>query len=167
MAWTTPDTFVAGQVVSASDLNEQIRDNMNYVHAGKPATVIARNNVGVYSTSSGSFANIDGTNLKATITTTTGRVALFFVGSFYADNPARLLSLDCTIDGTRWMSAYTNGMGKETLDTNARIITLAMMKTGLSVGSHEFIMQWKVGSGTAYLFSAAGDVAVNFVVAEW
>lgn len=167
MGWTAPTTWVADQVVGASDLNAQLRDNMGYVHAGKPAGVIVRNNAGVYSTSSGSFANIDGTNLKTTISTTTGRVALFFVGSFYADATARLLSLDCTIDGARWMASYTNGMGKETLDTNSRIITLAMMKTGLSVGSHEFIIQWKVESGTAYLFSATGDVPVNFVVAEW
>lgn len=167
MGYTTPTTWLADQVVGASDLNAQLRDNMAYVHAGKPASVIARNNAGAYSTSSGTFADVDSTNLAITLSLTTGRVALFLTGSFYADAAARLLSLDCTIDGTRWMAAHTDGMAKETLDTNARIITLAMMKPGLSVGSHTFKLQWKVGSGTAYLFSAAGDVPVNFVVAEW
>jgi hypothetical protein len=33
MAWTTPSTWTTGQVVTAADLNAQIRDNMTFVHA--------------------------------------------------------------------------------------------------------------------------------------
>lgn len=33
MAWTTPDTWTAGQVVTAADFNEQIRDNMLFLYA--------------------------------------------------------------------------------------------------------------------------------------
>jgi hypothetical protein len=32
MAYTTPATFSTGQIVTAAQLNEQIRDNMTYVH---------------------------------------------------------------------------------------------------------------------------------------
>mgnify|MGYP003422360300 CR=1 FL=1 len=32
MAWTTPITWTAGQVVDEDDLNEQIRDNMNFLN---------------------------------------------------------------------------------------------------------------------------------------
>lgn len=34
MAYTSPSTWSTGQVVTATQLNEQIRDNMTYVHDG-------------------------------------------------------------------------------------------------------------------------------------
>lgn len=37
--WTTPATWVAGQVVSDDDMNEQVRDNLSYL---KDRTVAAR-----------------------------------------------------------------------------------------------------------------------------
>jgi hypothetical protein len=32
MAWTTPKTWVAGELVDATDLNQHIRDNMTYLY---------------------------------------------------------------------------------------------------------------------------------------
>lgn len=31
MAWTTPKTWTIGELVTASDLNEQVRDNLNHL----------------------------------------------------------------------------------------------------------------------------------------
>lgn len=38
MAWTTPRTWVAGEVVTASMMNEQVRDNLSYLKDHVDAT---------------------------------------------------------------------------------------------------------------------------------
>lgn len=32
MSWTTPSTWTGGQLVTAANLNEQLRDNLNYIN---------------------------------------------------------------------------------------------------------------------------------------
>jgi len=165
MAWTAPNTIAAGDVLSATAHNTYLRDNLNYLHTGRPAGVIARNNGGVYSIATATgWAAIDSTNLANTLTLTTGRVLIACVGSFYADASSRLLSLDVDLDGTR--IGGTDGIVKKTLDTNATAISFTIMKVGLSTGSHTFKLFWKIGAGTGYLFSGT-DVQVHFTVAEW
>lgn len=160
MAWSTPSTWVTGNVLGAADLNEQVRDNMSYVHSGKPAGGGTKSTGGPYSTSSSSLADVDATNLAATISVTTGRVLIIVSGSFYADAAARLVTLVVDVDGTAYY------VGKESLDTYSRIIAFPMLITGLSTGSHTFKLRWSVGAGTAYLFSDSGGIA-RFSVAEW
>lgn len=41
MAWTTPRTFSTGEVVTASMMNEQIRDNSTFLHS-RPTCVLTR-----------------------------------------------------------------------------------------------------------------------------
>ena len=36
MAWKNPQTWVAGNLVTANDLNTHLRDNLNYLHTGRP-----------------------------------------------------------------------------------------------------------------------------------
>ncbi|CAG0991318.1 hypothetical protein ANRL4_02491 [Anaerolineae bacterium] len=150
MTWNTPDTWTTGQLVTAEDLNLQLRDNLNYVHSGKPLAGIARSAGSDYQTNSGTLVDIDGTNLKATFTTTTGRILIAFSGTFYADGAARLLNLDVDVDGALM---GPSGMVKEVLDAAPRLVTFVVAKTGLSNGSHTVKVKWTVGGGWAYLFS--------------
>lgn len=49
MAWTTPRTWTAGEVVTASMMNEQIRDNMTYLKNHVDATTAVHGlGTGVY-----------------------------------------------------------------------------------------------------------------------
>lgn len=56
MAWSAPQTWTTGQIVTAADLNQDIRDNMNYLDANKvtiPAVtgtgdLLTRNNVATW-----------------------------------------------------------------------------------------------------------------------
>lgn len=57
MAWTSPATWVAGALVAAGDLNEQIRDNMLILKTS------IDNNGKIVAISSTYFASLDGTNL--------------------------------------------------------------------------------------------------------
>jgi hypothetical protein len=150
MTWTTPVTWTADQVVGASDMNTQVRDNLNHLHSGKPFFAIIHIKGSNYSTSSSTLADIDSTNIKADIVTTTGRLEIAFSGTFFADASARQLHLTVNIDGTDIINV------RETLDTNSRIITLVTGKTGLAAGSRTVKIRWSVDAGTAFLASDSG-----------
>lgn len=57
MAWTIPQTWVIGQLVSAADLNEQVRDNLDHLK------LIVNDSGKIPALSSTYFANLDGSNL--------------------------------------------------------------------------------------------------------
>jgi len=58
MAWTTPRTWLAGELVKEGDLNAQIRDNMNVL-----VVPIDTSTGKISALSSATLANLDGTNL--------------------------------------------------------------------------------------------------------
>lgn len=62
MTWTTPVTWATNQLVTAANMNEQVRDNLNYLLA-KPTVKILGDTGANYSTSSTSFVDVDVTNL--------------------------------------------------------------------------------------------------------
>jgi hypothetical protein len=57
MAWTSPRTWVAGELVTEANLNEQLRDNQNVLKTSIDA------NGKIVALSSTYFASLDGTNL--------------------------------------------------------------------------------------------------------
>ena len=57
MAWVTPKSWTLGELVSASDLNDQIRDNMNHLK------LIVNDSGKIPALSSTYFSNLSGTNL--------------------------------------------------------------------------------------------------------
>lgn len=160
MAWTTPSTFVAGDVLEAADLNEQVRDNMTYVHSGKPATAINHNNTTAY-TPGTSFGDVDATNLSITLSLTTGRVEIKAHCAFLAaTSDGTTMYLDVTVDGTR--QGGTDGIAMDsTTDPAKKGVGFSLIVTGLSVGSHTFKLQAK----QAYVATAGTIVssAASFV----
>lgn len=166
MGWTSPSTWTTSQVVTATNLNEQVRDNMTYVHSGKPYAGALHNEGSAYTIASATFANVDGTDLSKSLTTTTGRVLILFTGTVYADAAGRALRFDVTVDGTRIGSANTNGLCQQYLDTNSETMSFAVIKTGLSNGSHTFNLQWQISAGTGSLFSDTTTTPVIFQVIE-
>ncbi|MBE2196834.1 MAG: hypothetical protein IAE83_21865 [Anaerolinea sp.] len=163
MSWTPPETRTAGDLLSAASYNTEVRDNLIFLHGGKTIVPIAHYG-GVYTLSSSTWAAVDSANLAPTLTLSTGRVLIAFAGGFYADAAARLLSLDLEIDGTRIGGA--DGIIKESLDTVLRTISFSLFQVGLSAGSHQFKLMWKVGAGTATLASDA-NFPVHLGIAEW
>ena len=79
-AWTTPATWGVDQLVTASDLNTQLRDNLNTLKT-PPSAHYELNESSDYTTSSASFVDVDATNLALTITTSGGDVFVGFHGS--------------------------------------------------------------------------------------
>jgi hypothetical protein len=156
-----------GELVTAALLNSHLRDNFDFLKTPPTAAYIL-NETGDYTTTSTSFANVDGTKLSLAITTAGGDVLVGFCGSILQS--AATVFFDVEVDGTR--TAGDDGLcvitpSSSTARTNATCFKLIQ---GLAPGLHTFKLQWRVNSGTATLFAGAatsnGDIHPQFFVRE-
>jgi hypothetical protein len=141
MAYLTPDTAAANDLITAALWNKNVRDNVVALKAPPSDQWNGEINDG---TSSATWAAIDGTNLSLTITTTGGDVRVGFVG--FATN-SNAIYLDIYVNSAR-QSGNTNGyMRGSTQDTGPHNLSFVAVITGLSAGSHTFEMYYK-GDGS-------------------
>jgi hypothetical protein len=157
MAWTTPATWVAGTVLEAADLNEQLRDNMIYVHAGKPATQLIVYG-GDYTGSGSGWVDVDAANLSVTLSTTTGRVLVVGAAAVSASS-GHNVGVGFSLDGVLWHIAHGYG------DLTPETVPINVLVLGLSVGSHTFRLQWNP-FGTSSTLSANAGQPCYFGVCE-
>lgn len=169
MAWTTPRTWVTGELVTATIMNTHIRDNLNALKA-PPTDSHVVNEASDYTTTSTSFVDVDATDLALTITTTGGDVLVHFHGSVYRNGgSSRMVFLDVDVDGAR--TAGDDGIVATMADTDLKPHAIGFTRyiSGLSAGSHTFKLQWKV-DGAALMSSGAGtannDLHPQFWVRE-
>jgi hypothetical protein len=151
-AWTTPATWAASQLVTASDLNVQMRDNLGYLFA-RPQVRILRDNGADYTTTSSSFVPVDSTNLKITLTISGSAVLLCFIGVFY-NTTANEVHVDLDVDGSRVGSAGNDGLAFT--GQAPATVSIVVLVTGLTPGAHTFNVQWRADGGTAHLHSGSG-----------
>lgn len=155
-AWTTPATWSTTQLVTASDLNEQIRDNLSALKA-PPTDYHVLNEGADYTLNSAVFADVDGTNLSLTITTTGGDVFVGFHGNFSNDATTRNLYLDVTMDGVA--VGGNDGIIAERVDVTAAPgagVSFTRLIPGVAAGTHTFNLTYKVSAGAVTLYAGAG-----------
>lgn len=104
-----------------------------------------------YTTTSTTFADLHASDFSITITT--GAKPCLVSASIGNENSALgvIGFLDFTIDGTRY-SGEPNGiaMGEPEYSSGARIIQFSVITDALSAGSHTFVLQARVNSGTGH-----------------
>lgn len=154
--WTTSRTWSTGELVTATMMNEHVRDQLNALKS--PAIFHHIVNEGAnYSTSSTSYADIDATDLSATVTTAGGNIDITFVGYIDQDTGAARTYFDILVDGNRW---YGDDGGGVYVLLDGPFCFRAFV-TGLSAGSHTFKMQWKVSAGTSTMYAGAGTANLD------
>jgi hypothetical protein len=161
--WTTPTTWNPGQVVSATDLNTHLRDNLNYLVSGFPMSMVVRNNAGNYTTTSTTFVDVDATNLIITITLQSGRAIIYAQCMCLGDAAAGDgMEIDIIVDSTTRAGNATHGLFRvaRTLRSHAAVFAVF---TGLSVNaSHTFKLQFRtVGAGTATIEANPGNTTTT------
>jgi len=105
MPWHTPITWQVNQLVTDTDLNEQVRDNLSYLkqRVDTPASAqYTLNESTDYTTSSSSFVDVDAVRLALTLYTSGSAVLVGFYGTFSASGTTDTLCyLDVALDGVR------------------------------------------------------------------
>lgn len=144
MAWSTPKTW-GTEVLTSADMNQYIRDNQNFLKdAVDPLPFENKPRNVTYSTNVGSWANVDATNLSATLTTTGGNVLLGLQASCRTAG-GNEINLRVAIDGN---NAFYIRVQRNEYNSNASFVGVAY---GLTAGSHVFRLQWQTTGGTNYL----------------
>ena len=166
--WTTPVTWNVDQLVTNDDLNEQVRDNLEYLLSPNHDRIL-RDNSGDYAiTGVTAFQDIDSTNLSITMETHGGPVLVHFMGSGYSNGTNNPGYFDIAVDGTRVGAAFTFGLLTLGCDAAAWMpVSLVVLVTGLAAGNHTFRPQWRSDvSDTLTLRASSSNSAATFEVIE-
>lgn len=171
MAWTTPATFIANQIVGASDLNTQLRDNLNYLFASRPTGITNYQNGSNYTTTSTSFVDVDATNVKLTLTLSGSR--LFIVSRFVANytNVANNgINFAFYSVGLNANGSTTNWQGNSAASNIEGQVNMVDIFTGLAAGSQTIRLRWAVsnGAGTgSIIFFSGTNLHYTVVMVAW
>jgi len=166
--WTTPITWNVDQLVTNTDLNEQVRDNLEYLLSPNHQHIL-RDNGGNYSiTNVTTFQDIDSANLSLTLETHGGPVYVHLMGSARSNGLVNHGYFDLTVDGTRLGAAHTLGLVTFGVDPQTWMpVSISVLVTGLSAGVHTFRPQWRTDpSDTLTLRGSTSDNPVIFEVIE-
>jgi hypothetical protein len=85
MAWVTPRIWSIGQLVTAADLNEQVRDNFIFLKS------LVNDDGKIPAISSTYFATLDGTNLTGVVHLHTANTITDGVQNFNGGSTVRLI----------------------------------------------------------------------------
>lgn len=167
--WTTPKTWSSEPLLS-TDMNTHIRDNLEALK-NPPTSIRTLDESSDYQTTSTSFTDVDGTNLKRTITPADDTVLIGFFGTVSLSVVGQMY-FDVLVDDATYLGG---GDGLIMADVQAAgegiSVAFQYLLTGLTPeAAHSFRLQWKVSTGTGSLYAAAGttgrDVKGQFFVRE-
>jgi hypothetical protein len=166
MAWTTPQTWIAGTVPGASDFNTQIRDNLNFLLSGQVASFAQYTSSA--GTTSTSFVDVDATNLKISGLITTGRALVIFtlVGSVSFVSGAGSGFYDIIRNSTTRAGNATTGLMAIPNNTPQRGIPVIALFTGLSVGLHDFKLQFRIENSLGNSVAISNIAPVTMILLE-
>ena len=146
MAWTTPKTWADDELVTANVMNTHIRDNLNVLYE-RPLDWLNYLPGSDYTTTSTSWVDVDGTNLKLTVTPATSRVFVLATFEGYSEqnvSPANNSAFSF-YDGTTRLGDSTYGL-TAMLDNSSRLITVCGVFEGLTPDVEiDITLQYRVG----------------------
>lgn len=166
MAWTTPRTWVTGEVVTASLMNTHVRDNFNETGAAKitggsqllvgtAANSLAARTFGTDAVTTGqtstSTSYTDLATVGPEVTVTTGTQALVTFDVFTSNNTSGGRTFAAlAISGATTASAATDlaAIYEASAASDAAVVGRTFLYTGLTAGSNTFTLKYQVSTGT-------------------
>jgi hypothetical protein len=174
MAWTAPVTWTAGQIVGASDLNAQVRDNQTYLLSGRATAYLNTSTGSDYTAGAiASLTAVDATNIKMVLSSvSSGRIAGFWLFGIEIDDTAHgpTIILGTLLDGVT-ASAIQPGITMNNTNFNGTLkgimITLPFFFSGVSAGSHTLTLGWRNTSTAGVAMRLYGAGASGQVGLAW
>ena len=154
MPWNDPKTWNTGDLLTALEMNSELRDNLRYLKELLYAQSTIRQGVN-YSSSSRSFVDIDVNALSLTLRTA-GAAQIGFLGTFQMDRSS-VLYLDLTVDGVRLGNDRGLACVRFSEANEPHSFAFTLLRDQLTPGERTFRMQWRVLSGNVTLFAAASS----------
>ena len=164
MAWTAPRTYVTAEVITASILNTDLRDNLLETAPAKAGAgfVVATstNLINVRdpqylrintseTTTSTSFTDL--ATAGPAVTTTTGVEVIIMWGAFAANSTTAESQMSIAVSGASTIAATTNYMF--IVDGTERVGAMYSINLAVTAGSNTFTAKYKVGSASTGTWS--------------
>jgi hypothetical protein len=172
MAWTTPRTWVASELVGATLMTTHVRDNLNALKDPPTFETAYTSGSTLILSSTASVLTALSTGLTGAITTNGGAVMAYFQAQIAADAATtRRMGFDWSVDGTETRAAYAYGQGRYNI-TNTTAVSGTMMSfgptliTGLTAGTHTFTPLWSISQGTAFAYANTNTTPIYMWVRE-
>src|SRR5574341_1289364 len=167
--WTAPITWTSA-LVTVDQLNEQVRNNLEYLFS--PNSDVTDYDEGTdKTTTSTSFVAVDtagAPDLRATLVTEGEDVAVSFLAEVQITNSGSVegnANFNILVDGTTLAIADDGIFGAGDNVANAifyELVSFRIIIAGLSAGTHTFDVMWKVSASapttTATMYAGAGTV---------
>lgn len=143
--WVTPATWSTGELVTASDLNAELRDQLSALKVPASAYGVV-DEASDYTIASSTWADVDATNLAMTVVSTVDCVmhVEFNVTIFYSSGSGDgITCFDIDVNGTRYAGddGLKQGFVKSGLNPQLQSLTIAA-DIPVSAGSNTFKLQW-------------------------
>lgn len=160
MTWTTPTTRSVSELITAAVWNTDLVDNLLYLYS-RPAASYTGVAGGNYTVTSTSYVALDATNLKLTLTTSSGRVLVGVIMN--ASGSASLVAgFRVNVDAG---ASYAYWGDSHQVFTTPNVISFApLLLTGLSAASHTFQLEVKVNSYTMTIYRATAQPVCFWVM---
>lgn len=148
--WTTPRTWVTGEVITAAQLNAHVRDNFDYcrqrLDAARPLATAT--SIAVHSTTSTTFVDVDPGTYVLNITSAGAPLLIGLAGHWRANTSGVDCCMDVELDGTRiGHASYGLGYMQQPGAGLAQQLSFAVVRTA-AAGAHSLRLQWRVSAGT-------------------
>lgn len=136
------------------------------------ADAYTANQVSDYTTSSTTFADVDGTNFNLSVSTNGGDVLIGFYGNVkVSGSGAPTVYFDVLQDAAR--VAGDDGLmfslvgSTDTVFDQYQPVSFVYLVTGLSAATYAFKLQWKVSTAAVILYAGAGTASLDVHPQFW
>ncbi len=166
MSWTTPRTWVATEVVTATLMNAHVRDNLAYLMT-RPQAATALDIDSQFTTTASTFAAIHSSVMALSVTPAGTRVLLGFT----------CVARQIAAGDVTYFTIYQNGTAlyPNAVDGFARTpgvagywpISFTIMATGLTSGTkYTYRVCWKTDN-TGILYAGTAGAGINLMPNFW
>ena len=149
MAWTTPITWTNSAVVGATEMNEQIRDNMNFLFAPTFDMIVTAYTAVAQVTGTASTAVPITAGLSSEITTFGGNIHCYFQS--WVSGSWAMFYID--YNGTSVSAAGVSGL----VSADDSIVIMNAWITGLASGTHVITPMWSQAGGNVMRLLSSGN----------
>jgi len=164
MATWNPKTWSVDELLTSSDFNTEIRDNLNTLK-NPPVDDYVVNEGSDYTSNYTTWQNVDATNLALTIDTSGGAVLVHFHGAVSLGASCDRVYFDLEVDGVR--EGGDDGITMLGVANSKQNVSFTRRIAGLSAASHTFKLKWKVNAGTVTMYAGAGTANFDLHPQMW
>jgi len=161
MAWTTPKTWAVDELITATNLNTHLRDNLNALKS--PPKDLVDISAANYTVGSTSWQDVDAA-LTLSLTTAGGDVLVGFVGSI-SHSSTNNIYFGLEVDSVDYVA--DDGICMDAPGTVPRTISFVYRLSGLAAGAYTIVLRWKVSAGTGTMYAGASGAGQNVHPQFW